>query len=180
MFRFRLQRVLELREKQEKAQALELARAEEAATAARKQRDDLAALHAASRSQLASMHSGEPTVGHLHHLGFVLNALDQRLGHAAASVTSAENDVSTARVSLEVAARDRRVMDRLKDKHEDAHRGTVNHRERVTMDEIALSRFARQQDNRQQDNADMAAQDTKAAPASTGTNSTTPNRARKA
>lgn len=153
MFKFRLQRVLELREKREQAQALELAKAEEAATAARQQRDTLQELHTASRQQLSTAHQADPTVGHLHHLGFVLNALDERLGHAAQSVTTAEGVVSTARVSLEVAARDRRVLDRLKDKHEDAHRVVESHRDRVTMDEIALARFTRQREANQTGNA---------------------------
>lgn len=146
MFRFRLQRVLELREKAEQAQALELAKAEETATAARQQRDDLQALRAASRQQLATAHTSDPTVGHLHHLGFVLNALDERLGHASRTLHLAEGVVSSARVSLEAAARDRRVMDRLKAKQEDEHRAQENHRDRVTMDEIALARFTRQRD----------------------------------
>jgi|GEM_PF-595252 len=143
MFRFRLQRVLELREKAERAQALELAKAEETASAARQQRDDLQTLRAASRDQLSTAHSADPTVGHLHHLGFVLNALDERLGHASQTLSSAEGVVSSARVSLETAARDRRVMDRLKDKHEDEHRAQESHRDRVTMDEIALTRYTR-------------------------------------
>jgi flagellar protein FliJ len=153
MFRFRLQRVLELREKAEQAQAIELAKAEETASVARQQRDDLQAMRAASRDQLSSAHSAAPTVGHLHHLGFVLNALDERLGHATQSLQSAEGVVSTARVSLEAAARDRRVMDRLKDKHEDQHRAQESHRDRVTMDEIALARFTRQRDANQANNA---------------------------
>lgn len=156
MFRFRLQRVLELREKHEQAQALELAKAEESANAARLQRDELQALHSASRQQLSTAHRADPTVGHLHHLGFVMNALDERLGHASQSLKSAEGVVSTARVSLDAAARDRRVLDRLKDRHEDAHRVVEGHRDRVTMDEIALARFTRQRDANQSGNANAA------------------------
>lgn len=144
MFNFRLQRVLELREKKEQAQAIQLAKAEESATAARSERDEIQALHSASRAQLSSAHGSEPTVGHLHHLGFVLHALDQRLGHAARSVSKAEGVVSEARVSLELAARDRRVLDRLKDKHSVVHRAGEAHRDRVQMDEIALTLFTRQ------------------------------------
>ena len=153
MFRFRLQRVLELREKREQAQAVQLAKAEESASTARTERDELQALHAASRAQITSAHIGDPTVGHLHHLGYVMNALDQRLGHASLVVTKAEGVVSDARTSLEVAARDRRVLDRLKDKHTDVFRAEESHRDRVAMDEVALARFTRQRDAKQRDNA---------------------------
>lgn len=159
MFRFRLQRVLELREKREQAQALRLAQAEESATAARNERDELQALHTASRAQITSAHINDPTVGHLHHLGYVMNALDQRLGHASQSVTKAEGAVSEARSSLELAARDRRVLDRLKDKHTDAFRVEESQRDRVSMDEVALARFTRQQGAKKRDDARGAESD---------------------
>lgn len=153
MFRFRLQRVLELREKREQAQAIQLAKAEETASAARSTRDELQALHAASRAQITSAHRTEPTVGHLNHLGYVLSELDQRLGQASQVVTKAEGVVSEARVSLEEAARDRRVLDRLKEKHTDAFRTEASHRDRVEMDEVALARFTRQREVKQRDAA---------------------------
>ena len=153
MFKFRLQRVLELREKREQAQAIQLAKAEESASVARTERDELQAMHAASRAQITSAHIADPTVGQLHHLGYVMGALDQRLGHASQNVTKAEGVVSEARVSLDAAARDRRVLDRLKDKHTGAFRAEESHRDRITMDEVALARFTRQRDAKQQDNA---------------------------
>ena len=163
MFNFRLQRVLELREKREQAQAIELAKAEEVATSARSERDELQALHTASRQQMTNAHGAAPTVGHLHHLGFVLNALDVRLGHASKAVSTAEGIVSTARVSLEAAARDRRVLDRLKDKHLDVHRAEEGHRDRMAMDEIALSRFTRNREAQATD-AQASSSESNAAP----------------
>lgn len=156
MFRFRLQRVLELREKREQAQAIQLAKAEESALVARNERDQLQALRTASRDQISSAHIADPTVGHLHHLGYVMSALDQRLGHASQVVTKAEGIVSEARASLEVAARDRRVLDRLKDKHTETFRAEETQRDRIAMDEIALSRFTRLRDAKQHDNAEKA------------------------
>ncbi|MEO7360179.1 MAG: flagellar export protein FliJ, partial [Gemmatimonadaceae bacterium] len=144
MFKFRLQRVLELRAKSEEAKAIQLARAEESASIARSERDQLQMLRTESRAQITTANSSAPTVGHLHHLGFVLNALDHRLVQASQTVSTAEGVVSEARVSLELAARDRRVLDRLKDKHSDVHRAGEAHRDRVQMDEIALSLFTRQ------------------------------------
>jgi flagellar FliJ protein len=154
MFRFRLQRVLELREEREQAKARELMNAEGEANVARSEHDRLQQLHSASRAQLSSAHQAEPTVGHLHHLGFILNALDERLNQAAEVVQEAEGVVSQARTSLDDAARDRRVMDRLKDKHADAHRGVESHRDRLQMDEIALGRFTRQREVQRREVAD--------------------------
>lgn len=146
MFKFRLQRVLELREKREEARAIELSKAQDDALRAREQRDELQAMHQASRAQITSAQHSDPTVGHLHHLGFVLGALDQRLAQAAQIVTKAEDVVSEKRVSLEEAARDRRVLDRLKEKHTDVFRAEESQRDRIAMDEIALTRFARIRD----------------------------------
>lgn len=168
MFRFRLQRVLELREKREQAQAIRLTKAEESASVARTQRDELQAMHAASRAQITSAHIADPTVGHLHHLGYIMGALDQRLGHASQNVTNAEGVVSEARVSLEAAARDRRVLDRLKDKHTNAFRTEDSHRDRLAMDEVALARFTRQRDAKQRESAREAANETAPTPTPDG------------
>ena len=97
-----------------------------------------------------------------------MSALDQRLGHASQSVTSAEGVVSEARVLLEVAARDRRVLDRLKDKHTGAFRTEESHRDRVAMDEVALARFTRQRGAKQQDTAREAANEIASSPTSDG------------
>lgn len=172
-FNFRLQRVLELREKREQAQAIQLAKAEESASVARTQRDELHALHSASRSQITSAQSADPTVGHLHHLGFIMSTLGQRLGHASQNLTKAEGVVSEARVSLEVAARDRRVLDRLKDKHSDVHRAGEAHRDRVQMDEIALTLFTRQRQVEQRESANAEASSKEATEKSQSTSGAT-------
>lgn len=158
MFRFRLQRVLELREKHEQAQAIALAKAEDVAAAARGERQQLQALHAASRERMSSAQSTGVTVGSLQQLGFVLNAVDQRVAHAAQTVAAAESVASDARSALEVAARDRRVLDRLKEKHLEVFRAEESQRDRVAMDEVALGRFTRQRGAAQRDQADALAE----------------------
>lgn len=175
MFKFRLQRVLELREKREQARAIELAKAEEIANVARTQRDEIEALHTASRMHLATAHTAAPTVGHLNHLGYVLSALDVRLGHAAKSVSTAEGKVSTARQSLEDAARDRRVLDRLKDKHQGVYRTEEGARDRMAMDEIALARFTRMREVQSAGASAPSNESTSKASAGNGANSKTPD-----
>lgn len=144
MFKFRLQRVLELREEHEQAKARVLADAQDAADLARREQEALAETREHSRAQVEAAQGDAPRVGHLHQLGFVLQSLDQRLLVATESVMSAEDVVLQAQGALAEAARDRRVLDRLKERHAEAWRAEEAQKDRLHMDEIALSRFAQQ------------------------------------
>lgn len=143
MFRFRLQKVLDLRERLEQEKARGLVAAEEVATQARDTRDTLRVLKNTSRAELSAAHDVQPRVGHLQQLGMVLSSLEERLDLADQKVSEAEEGVHAARCELELAARDRQMLDRLKDRHETEFRLTERHRDRVEMDEVAISRFAR-------------------------------------
>jgi flagellar FliJ protein len=149
MFRFRLQRVLELRAEAEQAKARALADARDAADAARREHDTIAELHQSSRAEVHAAHAQAPRVGHLRQLGLVLQSLEERLDSAAEVVQSADLVVSGAQSELESAARDRRVLDRLKERHADAWRAEEAHKDRLQMDEIALARFARNRDSKE-------------------------------
>lgn len=153
MFRFRLQRILELREKAEQAKARELASAQDAAESARRERDELADRHAASRAEVDTAQRAEPRVGHLQQLGLVMDSLDERLESAGETVRAADEVVDGAQKLLAQAARDRRVLDRLKEKHTDQWRVEEAHKDRLGMDEIALSRFSRGADARNTEDA---------------------------
>lgn len=148
MFHFRLQRVLELREQYEQAKARALTDAQDAADDARRAHDALTALHASSRAEVDAAQSAQPRVGHLHQLGYVLQSLEQRVELAADSVVAADTLVSGAQRELDDAARDRRVLDRLKARHAEAWRTDVAQQDRLQMDEIALGRFARRAEAR--------------------------------
>jgi flagellar FliJ protein len=151
MFNFRLQRILELREKAEQAKARDLATAQDAADAARRERDALADLHASSRAEVDAAHRTEPRVGHLQQLGLVLNALDQRLESAGETMRAANDVVDGAQKLLDAASRDRRVLDRLKVRHTDQWRVDEAHKDRLGMDEVALTRFTRNAEARATD-----------------------------
>ncbi len=164
MFKFRLQRILELREQAEQAKARELAVAQDVAEAARRDRDALAQLHASSRAEVAAAHHAEPRIGHLRQLGLVLNALDQRLERAGEQVRVAEDSVVGAQQVLSDASRDRRVLDRLKVRHTEQFRAEEAHRDRVGMDEIALARFSRNAEARAAEDASIRGRPDSAAP----------------
>jgi flagellar FliJ protein len=141
MFKFRLQHVLDIREEREKVKARELAAAKDAAEIARQAQEALASLRDNSRAEVEAAHEDALPVGHLHQFGFVLESLEQRLQHAGESVNAAEGVVEGAQGALNDAARDRRMLDRLKERHTDAWRVEEAQKDRLHMDAIALTRF---------------------------------------
>ena len=141
MFRFRLQGVLELREEREKEKARELAAAKEVAEAARAAQEALAALRDNSRAERDAAQDDALPVGHLHQFGFVLESLEQRLQHAGEHVDAADEVVEGAQGALNDAARDRQILDRLKDRHTAEWRTEEAQKDRLHMDAVALARF---------------------------------------
>ena len=146
MFRFRLQRLLELREQHEQAKARELASARDVADRATEARRALQDLKADSQAQLHAATGMTSRIGHLQQLGTTLTSLDERLLVASDAVKQADAGVRQAQELLEEAARDRRVLNRLKSRHADAWRVDEAQRDRAQMDEVALMQFARKQD----------------------------------
>ena len=141
MFKFRLQRLLDLREQKEREMAAELARAEQAADAARAELANLDAVRAIGRDRLHAAHAADGTVGELRNLVFVLEQLDAQVASAQASVDAADEAAARARGELSDAFRDRRVLDRLRDRHQEDFRGAAEAADRQAMDAIALTRF---------------------------------------
>lgn len=142
-FRFRLQRILELREKSEQARARTLADASEQADAARRHQQAMHELHWLQRETASAASQGAITAGELQHFAFLLDRLDDRLVHGADNVQEAERLLAEAQSALHLASRDRRVLDRLKDRHVERWQVEGQHRDRVDMDEIALTRYSR-------------------------------------
>jgi len=140
-FRFRLQRVLELREEAERTRATALAQAQGQASAAREARDGIIAIREAGRESVANATTGGTNVGTLRQMGYVLGALDTRLQQADSSIVTADSAVRHAQDELRSAFQARRALDTLREKQEGAHRAAEQHADRVLMDEIALTRF---------------------------------------
>jgi flagellar FliJ protein len=141
-FRFRLQRVLELREQAEQARAREVAAARDAAEAAQREADAIAALRSSQRDALDAA-AAAATVGELQHLAWVVGELDGRLQTATEDATRADGERELAERALRDAARDRRVIDRLRERHLERHQDMQAQQDRSTMDDIALSQFTR-------------------------------------
>ena len=140
MFKFRLQRVLDLRERKERDAATALVSAEEAADGARQEQARLEL----ARQELAARRTPQSaalSVGELRNLGFLLDRLDERVAVAQTAAAAAEAAVEEKRGELQVAFRDRRTLDRLKERHLEGYRTAEAAADRQLMDEIALTRF---------------------------------------
>ena len=140
-FRFRLQRVLELRAEAERARSVALADAEGQANVARDTRDAIADARDAGHETLASASNAGTTVGALQQMQFVLGALDERLEMADSSVVTADSLVKRAQDELRSAFQDRRTLSTLREKQEESHRTAALNADRALMDDIALTRF---------------------------------------
>jgi flagellar FliJ protein len=154
MFRFRLQRVLDLRERKERDAATALVAAEEQAEVARAEQESLLAArqvlahHAlanpAAPNELtgdAESPTGDVSVGALRTLQFLLGRLDERVEAAASAALSAEHAVTQKQDELRSAFRDRRALDRLRERDLESWKAAESAADRNLMDDIALARF---------------------------------------
>jgi flagellar FliJ protein len=142
LFKFPLQRLLDLRAKRQDEIARQLAQARTAADHTRATRDELAAAKSAGQAQMSEVHAAGPTVGEIASRAYALNQLDQRLAAASDAVKAAEAHVDQVHITLTGALQDKQVLDRLRERMLEAYRTAENNKDRSTMDAIALQRFA--------------------------------------
>jgi flagellar protein FliJ len=141
-FNFRLQKVLELRERVEQVAAVRVAAAAERAQSARDAHEALAAVRAAGAEEIQRAHAHAPTVGQLSNLAFLLDRLDAHVDVSASEVQAADQVVEHAQGELNLAFQARRVIDRLKERQQEEWRVDVTQADQRTMDELALARYA--------------------------------------
>ena len=139
MFRFSLQRVLELKARREQAAAIELARTRTAADEAQRECEALAQARAEGTRQMTA--GARPTVGDLQNAGYLLQRLDERIAAAQNLAVKAEEKVTASVGHFTAASQERRVLDRLRERHLVNWQSEQVQIDRKTMDDIALSRF---------------------------------------
>jgi flagellar export protein FliJ len=142
LFKFPLQRLLDLRAKRQDEVARRLMQAKTAADTTRATRDELAAARSTGRAQISEMQASGPTVGEIASRSYALTQLDQRLAAAGDALTVAEATVDKVHGELTGALQDKQVLDRLRERMLEAHRSAEIQKDRTTMDAIALQRFA--------------------------------------
>ena len=142
LFKFPLQRLLDLRTKRQDEIARQLAQARTTADNTRVARDELAAARTAGQAQLTEAQASGPTVGEIASRSYALTQLDQRIAAASAALEAAEAHVDQVHNALTGALQDKQVLDRLRERMLEAYRSSESNKDRTTMDAIALQRFA--------------------------------------
>jgi flagellar FliJ protein len=141
-FKFRLQRLLDLRHKKEQEAASAVAIARAAAEAAALREEDLTTRRDSTRQELLPAEGQTVRVAQLHEVAFLVRALDDRVQDAHKVSVAAERSMHERLGELGDAMRDRRVLDRLKDRRSEEWRTEDARLEREIMDTIARNRFA--------------------------------------
>lgn len=146
-FRFRLQKVLEHRERLEKESAVRLAEARNEAEAALRAVESLEAARRAGAERAGRVSLDGVTAGELQRLALLVQQLDQHLVAASEAMDDADRHVDAMTTEFEDALTQRRVLDRLREKHLLLWRSEEEQRDRAVMDAIALTRHTRRQED---------------------------------
>lgn len=141
LFKFPLQRLLDLRAQRQDEIARQLANARTTAEHTRATRDELAAARTVGQIQLSEVHAAGPTVGEIASRSYALTQLDQRIAAASDALKVAEAHVDKVHTELTGAVQDKQVLDRLRERMLEAYRSTESNKDRNAMDVIALQRF---------------------------------------
>ena len=142
-FQFRLERVREMRVRTEDEAKEELAR-----SMALRARSEQLLLEAAQRvqaarsGQLGAASGGVGIEQMLAHQAFIERA-EREAQAAEIELSRQDAEVDARRVALQEAARERQVLDQLKDKQEAAHRREAERVESNQIDELALAMHRR-------------------------------------
>ncbi len=142
-FRFGLEKVLEMRLKEEQKQARIMADARKDAKAARQAVTDLEALRNAGRERLTGAHGTGRSVGHLQNLEWVLQRMEKDLEVAEAVASQADATASQRMQEFRQAVQDRQSLDCLKDRQRTEWTAAERAKEQKSMDELALTRHVR-------------------------------------
>ena len=147
-FRFRLDRLLDLRSRKERQQAEMLGRALRDETASREALEQAQARLGAAREQAAPEPGRLTVAGTLRNLGLTVAAAMTRRDAAAVSQSEAESALETERERYEAAQRDRRVIERLREQRLEDWTRETDRKEQQEMDGLALDRHRRQREER--------------------------------
>lgn len=143
MFKFRLQRVLEMRQQTEQDAATRLAEARNGEEAALVERLRLEAARDEGIEHAASSAALQPKIGQLQNLRFLVDRLNDEIAAAQVEVDAAAAQVQEKLDDYSTAFRDRHMIDKLREKALATHRTEEAQADRKVMDSVALARFIR-------------------------------------
>lgn len=142
VFRFSLQRVLELRRMREQARAVELAEAQLRVRDALEACQRLADARGSVPVQAATEVGLRPA-GQLQGYAGVAELIGEHLRHSLDLAAAAEREAADSLARFEDSMRDRRVLDRLRDRQLNDWQVEERRVDTQEMDEIALARHQR-------------------------------------
>jgi flagellar export protein FliJ len=142
-FRFKLQRLLELRRHLEQESAARLARARGDASEAQRALDELQAMRLASAEEVGRAAAEPINAGELQRLQLLVDRLDGHIDAASTLSREAESVAEGLAAEFEQALQKRRVLDKLQERNRASWRADEDRRDRAAMDAIASDRHAR-------------------------------------
>jgi flagellar protein FliJ len=143
-FKFRLERVREMRVRAEDEAKEELARAmQQRARCAALLDDARARVDCARSEQLGASGGAGVSIAHLHAHQAFLERAEREAQAAELELSRQDAEVAARRTALADAARERQVLDQLKDKQALAHRREADRIEAAHIDELALAMHRR-------------------------------------
>ena len=141
MFKFPLQRLLDLKARHEQEMARQLAAARTAATVEEERCQTIASIQSAGADHVAASSDANLSVGELVSMRHALSQIAEHLDVANERAAAAREIVTARNEELSGAVQDRQVLDRLRDRRLELHRAEENQLDRAAMDAVALSRF---------------------------------------
>jgi flagellar protein FliJ len=145
-FPFRLDRLLDLRSRKERQQAEVLGRALREENARREALEQAQARLGEAREQAAPEPGRVSPAGALHNLGLTIAAAQTQRDAAAKSQGEAEVTLAAERERYEATQRDRRVIERLREKRLEDWTREEGRKDQQEMDGLALDRHRRRQE----------------------------------
>ncbi len=144
-FRFRLERVRALRERREDLARQELAKAVTrlAGSRERLQTVDEQLERARAEQRLASRPASAVDIQELRARQAIVERVEAQRAGGARELAQREADVAERGSELGLAAREHRMLERLKERQHAAHDREIRRQENVVLDEIAIDGFRR-------------------------------------
>ena len=143
MFKFRLQRVLDMRVQSEQDAATRLAAARNEADAALLERLRLEEARDQGIEHASASTGMQPKVGQLQNLRFLVERLNDEIEVAQQEVEAAAEGVRERLEEYSSAFREHHMIDKLREKALETHRSEEVQADRKAMDSVALTRFIR-------------------------------------
>lgn len=142
-FRFKLQKVLDLRQRLEKESATRLVTAREEAAQAQAALEALRQAWRQGVEEAGRTAETPVSAGELQQLSMLISQLEAHLEAAQTASQEADAHVHEMLVEFERAFKDRQVMDKLRERQHATWAENVNRQDQMAIDAVALSQHTR-------------------------------------